>query len=535
MKKIQSIIKIFAFLITFSALAQNSTKVKKAKLTENELKRWSHLDLEKDTIPGMSIDRVYAELLKGKKGKKIIVGVVDSGVDIEHPDLKENIWTNKKEIPNNNIDDDKNGYIDDVHGWNFLGNSVNEQLEMTRMVAKNDSLVPDFKAAKKEFDENLKEQLANKTKVDEMYYANETLVKHFGKDDFTIDEVKNITTSDAEIEKAKNVFTKIGKAGKKFMVGVNGFKDFVYDQINYNLNTQYSARGIVGDNPYNLADTQYGNNNVIGPDKAAAKHGTHVAGIIAQTRNNNLGGDGVAENVEIMGVRAVPLGDEYDKDIALAIKYAVDNGAKVINASFGKNYSPNKEWVFDAIKYAESKDVLIIHAAGNDAKNIDVEPNFPNDSNDKITEFASNVITVGALNFENGKKIVANFSNYGKLNVDVYAPGVKIYATTPDNDYQYLQGTSMASPNVAGVAAMIRSYYPNLTAKEVKEIVMNSGTAITNDIIVGGNEKNVQPFSSISLSGKIVNGFNAIKMAEELSKSKIKAKKKIKIKKRLKN
>jgi subtilisin family serine protease len=290
--------------------------------------------------------------------------------------------------------------------------------------------------------------------------------------------------------------------------------------LNYNLNKDFDGRKVVGDNPEDIKDRKYGNNIVYGPDKKEALHGTHVAGIIAQARNNNLGGDGIANNVEIMAVRCVPNGDEYDKDIALGIRYAVDNGAKVINGSFGKNYSPHKQWVYDAIKYAESKDVLFVHAAGNDAKDIDVEPNFPNDSDDKKIEFASNVITVGALNYEYGEKVIANFSNYGKLNVDVYSPGVQIYATTPNNEYKYEQGTSMAAPNVAGVAAMIRSYFPNLSAKEVKNILMNSGTSIPENVIVGGNPDDKRAFDSLSKSGKIVNAYSAFKLAEKMSANK---------------
>jgi cell wall-associated protease len=256
----------------------------------------------------------------------------------------------------------------------------------------------------------------------------------------------------------------------------------------------------------------------MGPDKEKILHGTHVAGIVAQVRNNNIGGDGIANNVEILTVRAVPDGDEYDKDIALGIRYAVDNGAKVINGSFGKSFSPHKQWVYDAIKYAEKKDVLIVHAAGNDAKDIDSFNNYPNDSEDKKTEFADNMITIGALNFEYGDKVVARFSNIGKVNVDVFAPGVQIYATTPENTYKYLQGTSMASPNVAGVAAIIRSYYPDLSASQVKHILMDSGVSISTDVIVGGNPKDSRSFTNLSKSGKIVNAYNALLMADKMSK-----------------
>ncbi|MBU3680951.1 MAG: peptidase S8 [Flavobacterium sp.] len=494
---------------------------KKGALTESQLKRWSHLDLGKDSIPGMSVDRVYAELLKGKKGKKVIVGVVDSGVDIDHEDLKSVVWINKKEIAGNGIDDDKNGYVDDIHGWNFLGDAGKENLEMTRILKKADDGSAEYKAAKEEYEKLLAENNQGKQQVDFLFNANKTLSEYLKKDNYTLQDLEGIQSTDSGVLRCKQIMMRvIAQAGPNFMDELNGYKDQVYDMLNYNLNKDFDGRKVVGDNPEDIKDRKYGNNIVYGPDKKEALHGTHVAGIIAQTRNNNLGGDGIANNVEIMAVRCVPNGDEYDKDIALGIRYAVDNGAKVINGSFGKNYSPHKQWVYDAIKYAESKDVLFVHAAGNDAKDIDVEPNFPNDSDDKKIEFASNVITVGALNYEYGEKVIANFSNYGKLNVDVYSPGVQIYATTPNNEYKYEQGTSMAAPNVAGVAAMIRSYFPNLSAKEVKNILMNSGTSIPENVIVGGNPDDKRAFDSLSKSGKIVNAYSAFKLAEKMSANK---------------
>lgn len=467
-----ALLAIFSFCLSVNAQTSTSTTyiVKKAPLKEIELKRWSHLDLEKDSVPGMSVDRVYAELLKGKTGKKVIVGVLDSGVDIEHEDLKSVLWTNPKEIPGNNIDDDKNGYIDDVHGWNFLGNDLYETLEMTRIVKKGDDGSEAYKLAKAAYDIKYDEALKGKKQVDFLIKTNEDIQKYLNKQDYTLEEVKAIETTDPELTRSKTIMIKIiNQAGPGFNKELNAYKEQVYEQIDYNLNLEYDGRKVIGDNPDDIKDTKYGNNVVYGPDKKGALHGTHVAGIIAQSRNNDLGGDGIANNVEIMTIRAVPLGDEYDKDIALGIRYAVDNGAKVINGSFGKDFSPHKQWVYDAIKYAESKDVLIVHAAGNDSKDIDVESNFPNDSDDKKIEFASNVITVGALNYENGAKVVAEFSNYGKLNVDVYAPGVKIYASTPNNTYEYLQGTSMASPNVAGVAALIPFLLSKIDSSTSKE------------------------------------------------------------------
>jgi cell wall-associated protease len=519
---------IAALTLSLSANAQSTEKVAVAKngaLTENELKRWSHLDLVKDSIPGMSVDKVYSELLKGKTSVPVIVGILDSGVDIEHEDLKSVIWTNKNEIPGNKIDDDKNGYVDDVHGWNFLGNCTKENYEYERII-NNKKLVDEATYLKAKAINDGKIEEANQTKfqielaLNGTKKADETLIKLLGKPTYTAEELDAIVSTDPEVVQSVTIMKQMLSYGlsvadlKKEIE--KELESYIKVQSGENLKTNY--RKVVGDNPDDIKDTKYGDNNVMGPDKEEILHGTHVAGIVAQVRNNKIGGDGIANNVQILTVRAVPDGDEYDKDIALGIRYAVDNGAKVINGSFGKAFSPHKQWVYDAIKYAESKDVLIVHAAGNDAKDIDKEDNFPNDSDDKVTEFADNMITVGALNYEYGTNVVADFSNYGKLNVDVFAPGVKIYASTPNNTYQFLQGTSMASPNVAGVAALIRSYYPTLTAKQVKHILMDSGTAIATEVTIGGDPSNNRPFSQLSQSGKMVNAYNAMVMAEKLAK-----------------
>jgi len=486
-------------------------------LADKDLQRWSHLDLVKDTVPGMSVDKAYKELLKGKKGQKVIVGIVDSGVDINHEDLKAVIWINPKEIAGNKIDDDKNGYIDDIHGWNFLGNAVHEQLEMTRIVKKGPG-TPDYDKAKAELDKERSELVAVKPQYDMISQANESIKKYLKKETYTIEDLNAIKTEDKELLKNKTIMTQIGgMIGEGFVEKFQDEYDHVFSTLNYNLNVEFDGRKIVGDNPNDLKDTKYGNNNVVGPEPKEAKHGTHVAGIVAQVRGNNKGGDGVTNNAQILTVRAVPNGDEYDKDIALGIRYAVDNGAKVINGSFGKYFSQNKEWVIDAIKYAESKDVLVVIAAGNESYDLDVTNKYPNDTYDGSPEFAKNVLIIGALSPAYGSKMVASFSNYGKNNVDIYAPGDKIYATTPLNTYEYLQGTSMASPNVAGVATLIRSYYPNLTAVQVKQIIMESGTPLKNQVVIG-EDKHKANFADASKSGKIVNAYNALLLAEIMSK-----------------
>jgi cell wall-associated protease len=513
------ILKSFLLLIPVLCFSQSYTfgLPKKSPITDSQLQRWSHLDLEKDSIPGMSVDKAYTEIIKNKEGQKVIVAVIDSGTDIDHPDLKDAIWTNSKEIPNNQKDDDKNGYVDDIHGWNFLGNSYYETLEMTRIVKKGDDGSEIYKKAlanhKKEFDK----MMGLKQPVDMLYEADKTIREELKKEDYSLEELKNLASVKYKLYQSKMMLLSYAEdVGEKFREELMSFKNHVYDKLNFNLNKEFDGRKIVGDNPDNFNDKKYGNNIVFGPDKKNTEHGTHVAGIIAQKRNNNLGGDGVATNVEIMAIRAVPNGDEYDKDIALAIRYAVDNGAKVINGSFGKDFSPHADWVWDAIKYAESKDVLFVHAAGNDGKDIDIEENFPTDTKDKKTEIATNFLQIGALNYEFDEKIIANFSNYGTKNVDIFAPGVKIYATLPNGKYKHLEGTSMASPNAAGVAALVRSYYPNLKASEVKNIIMQSGTPIDFEVKVGEDGEK-RKFSETCVSGKIVNAYNALKKAEEIS------------------
>ena len=503
----------------------DTVPIKASDLSKNELKMWSHMDLLKDTVPGMSVERAYTEILKKRKGKTVIVGVVDSGVDISHEDLSSVLWTNSKEKPNNGIDDDGNGYIDDIHGWNFLGKAEDENLEYVRILKKGNDGSAIYKKAKAEFETEYADAVEGKERYEQILEAvnnsDELLKKHLNKEVYTKEDVSKIKTTDQQLQQAVAIISQmftikdsISEVKEELKDGVKHFTD----QLNYNLNIEFDGRAVVGDNPEDITDTKYGDNNVTGPTKEGAKHGTHVAGIIAAKRNNGIGMNGVANNVQIMSVRAVPNGDEYDKDIALAIRYAADNGAKVINTSFGKYYSPHSDWVRDAIKYAATKDVLIVNAAGNEALNIDTKDVFPNDAIGNSAEVSDNFLTVGALNYKYGSELIASFSNYGKLNVDVFAPGTEIWASTPNNKYAFLNGTSMASPGVAGVAALIRSYYPDLTASQVKKIIMDSGLSLKTNVILGGDPSQKQSFTDISKSGKIVNAYNALILADKVSK-----------------
>ncbi len=502
---------------------------KKAELTDTEKNNWMHLDLATDTIPGMSVNKAY-EFLKGKTGVEVVVGVVDSGTDLKHEDLKANAWVNTDEVPGNNIDDDKNGYVDDINGWNFLGKIYKENLEYERIL--KDPFIADA-ATVAEVKEFYKKEV-DKAKTNKSRYgtilggvtkADNILQKYFDKADYTNQEVAAINTSDAELNLAKQTALQMFSYGLPSLAAAKEELTKLVDSAEKtisgeSLKTDY--RSVLGDNPNDINDSPgYGDNNT-GHTKKGESHGTHVSGIIGAVRNNGVGMNGVASNVKIMAVRAVPDGDEYDKDVALGIRYAVDNGAKVINTSFGKGYSPQKEWVYDAIKYAAKHDVLIVNAAGNSGENIDVEKTYPNDAPDLLNEVSDNFLTVGAMSSNFSKNLPASFSNYGKKNVDVFAPGVQIYATFPDNDYQSISGTSMASPATAGVAALVRSYYPELTASQVKRILMNSGTKIDLNVVKPGSqsrenpEGELVPFSSLSVSGRVVNAYNALRMADRM-------------------
>jgi subtilisin family serine protease len=501
----------------------DKTPTKFNELTEAEERSWSHLDLVKDTIPGMSVNKAYEEIIKNKRGETVVVAVIDSGIDIDHEDLENVIWTNTNEIPDNGKDDDGNGYIDDIHGWNFLGDAYNEQLEYVRLLASGDTNNPRYDEAKTEYEKAYQKAETNKIRYEQILQqvdnADEVLTKHFNKKDYTKDEVNAINTSDQELSRAvqiakymySNGVDSMDKAKKELKDGVEHFAE----SLNYNLNKDFKGR-TTGDNPDDFSQKIYGNNNVK-PVKKSESHGTHVAGIIAAERNNNVGINGVANNVKIMPIRAVPNGDEYDKDVALAIRYAVDNGAQIINTSFGKYYSTHSGWVRDAIAYAGKKDVLIVNAVGNEGVDIDAKKVYPNDAVNNENEVSNTFLTVGATDPKYGSSLVAKDSNYGKLNVDVFAPGSKIYSTFPENEYEFTGGTSMASPAVAGVAALIRSYYPNLKAAKVKQIIMDSGLPIKIKVIVDGDPNNVRLFSELSKSGKLVNAYNALILAKQIS------------------
>lgn len=518
---------------------------------------WHLLDPVKDSFYGISLNKAYQFLKeKNKKSKTVIVAVLDGGVDTAHEDLKDILWHNQKEIAGNNKDDDGNGLVDDVYGWNFLGGKDGRDLkkasdERSRVYHrfKNKFTAPDFdstkldaagqyqfamwKRAAKEISLNGEEQM----EIAFLEMATKAIKKHdkILREDLGINEYTSQQLETLEPKTKQGKEAKFGYLSSMKMLGIESdekntstiseldeYVDGKKESIKAKDNPPPDYRAnFIKDDYTNINDKFYGNSDVMGPD---AMHGTHVTGIIAAKRNNGIGMDGVADNVKVMMLRVVPDGDEYDKDIALGIFYAVDNGAKVINMSFGKSFSPEKRWVDSAVRYAELKDVLIVHAAGNESADIDEKENYPNPNYLLSTTKASNFITVGASGDPKIRGgLIADFSNYGKESVDVFAPGMRIYSTLPGkHEYGNLQGTSMAAPVVAGVAALIRSYFPDLSAQQVKQAIEKSVSIpdSTYKIIKPGTKNEIVPFTDLCKTGGIVDAYGAVKLASTMKPAK---------------
>ena len=521
-------------------------------------KGWHMMDKEKDGYSGVSADKAY-EFLKSRnlKSKTVIVAVIDTGIDTLHEDLKPILWNNPKEIPGNGKDDDGNGYIDDIHGWNFLGGRDGRNVKIdsdergrvyyglrSKYEGKDVNKSTLSKEELYEYEMFLRAQAeikGNSSNKDEDEMAtvdipgfkilytsllsSDSILKiAMGRDTFTGNDLMLYTTKSFAERRAKNDF--IGLMKPNNMLDQNN-KEFITGLADFIEQAEGAARkaeskvsapkayrkDIVGDDENNFNDRKYGNSDIMAE---TSMHGTHCAGIIGAVRGNGKGVDGIADNVRIMALRVVPDGDEHDKDIALAIRYAVDNGAQIISMSFGKSYSPQKQWVDEAFAYAESKNVLLVHAAGNDAKNVDVAFNFPN-PNYVNGGRAANMITVGASAEPKSGSYTAGFSNYGKKEVDVFAPGANIYSTIPGgNNYGNASGTSMACPLVAGIAALTLEYFPNLSAKQLKYVIEKSAQKPGEKVTKPGTDEKVD-MSELSKTGGIVNAYEAVKLAATLT------------------
>jgi len=509
---------------------------------------WHLKDYQEDSYYGISLNKAYTFLKQaGRSPKKVVVAVIDSGIDTAHVDLKNNLWRNPKEWWGNGKDDDQNGYVDDVFGWNFIGasekdkNVEKDSHESERVYWKFKDRyegVPLAKIKKRdryqyqswlraELDMHMKSLGLQKsiegaqTGLNDALYADSILMGNLNKAAYTFQDVKEYNTQDPKVlnfmASLKRRSTDTLNKALKNTDEIAFRKNNLVSKKELKINPPTDYRSIVGDNYANIKDRYYGNNNIT-VSNGSAFHGTHVAGIIAAERSNELGMDGIVD-AEIMSLRVVPNGDEHDKDIALAIRYAADNGAKVINMSFGKGYSPEKKWVDDAVKYAQKKGVLLVHAAGNDMKNVDTTFTYPTHTflNGKPAE---NWITVGASGDPKIGGLVASFSNYGKEGVDVFAPGVQIYSTIPGaNKYGLASGTSMAAPVVAGVAALLFTYFPELNYRQVKYIIEASAVKPPLEVITPKTRVKVK-LSDISKTGGIVNAYEAVKLADQLTSRK---------------
>lgn len=496
---------------------------------------WHFSPYHKSKLAGIGLEEGM-KAVADKSASNIIVAVIDAGVDVYHPDLKDQLWINKDEIANNGVDDDNNGYIDDIYGWNFIGgkdSSVGyDNMEVTRqyliLKKKYDGITEEMAENKVEYRKyaEMRDKISRERMEAKSYYeffsqirSGMSSIESTYSRPIDLATIKAHQSANRAEEMAKLILVSAASKSKDDFdfAAMKSELDGAYDHYNYNYNYGYNLdfdpRDIVGDNYDNAYERTYGNNEVYyGEDFSS--HGTHVAGIIAANSSNNIGAKGICPTAKIMSIRVVPQGDERDKDVANGIIYAVDNGARIINMSFGKAYPHNTEVVKKAIEYAKSKNVLLVHAAGNDALNTDVNTFYPNDFGD---EFKSNWIEVGASSWEKKPRKIASFSNYGKLQVDLFAPGVAIYSTTPENQYEAFDGTSMASPVVAGVAALVWSYYPDMTAEQIRSVLVDSALPIKGKQRIPGDKKKSR-VNELSVTGSIINVAAALKLAEERSK-----------------
>ncbi len=502
---------------------------------------WYHLDRVPRSGPGLDTRTAYRSVLQDRAPRDTVqVAIIDSGIDIDHEDLAAETWTNADEVPNNDVDDDNNGYVDDVHGWNFIGGpngkNVNQDTyELTRIYVdlrkhfqgvdsaevapENRSQYQRYQKIKRTFREKHRQAKRRFNRVQKAQTAVQTSVQilktHLQTDTLTQEAVRSVSSSQQNVRRAQETLQYFYDQGLT-PSDLREYKNQLQRKVEYNYNPDFNPRPIVGDDYSDKTERRYGNNDVVGPD---ASHGTHVAGIIGATRQNGIGIKGIARGVRIMPVRTVPNGDERDKDVANAIRYAVDNGADVINMSFGKKYSPHKDVVDAAVQYADSMGVLMIHAAGNDGTNVDSSDNFPSPYYQDGGQ-AQRWIEVGASSWKGGKQLAARFSNYGAERVDVFAPGQSIYSTVPNNKYERNNGTSMAAPMVSGLAALMMAYYPSLSATEVRSIILDTATRYRDQLVSRPGGSGTVRFGNLSQTGAIVNARAALQRAQEKVASK---------------
>jgi cell wall-associated protease len=520
-----------------SSIEFNKNSIKNNSTSRDSF--WYYKDILIDSIPGISLFKANRELVSKQKGKTVVVALIDGDVDISHESLKKYIWKNPLEIENNALDDDQNGYQDDVHGWNFWGHqdqkgsTIRSQFEYVRIFKKFNPLFQNqsleqvsqdslalyqlYVKAQKKYEEvyraQHKEQPEFIKKLEVSFYKHrDTLTALFPHTPLTIENLKNLKTDQPKVQ--KKIDNYLYYLGKNFEKTIVEMKEKNQNYLDFYINIDYDDRAQVGDKVDDIQDRNYGSNTVFF-DTLTTSHGTEVGSqmsfIFDVVRN---------EHLKIMPLVVAVYGNEHDKDIALAIRYAVDNGAHIINTTISKEFSSHNPWVIDAIKYAEQHDVLIIKSAGNFGYDVSSNDYFPNDKDVDGNEYVANFINVGASTAEMDSSLLASFSCYSKTDVDLFAPGNNIYCALPFNQYEVLSGTSYSAPIVTGIAALIKSYYPHLTASQIKEILMASGTVIDREVEItdANGQPKLVPFTSLSKSGKIVNAYNALRLAQHYKK-----------------
>lgn len=522
------------FLAALAAASLHAPLAAQPALPDTSPGNWWLLDADAG-FPGIAAERAHRELLAGRAPRDtIVVAVIDSGVETDHPALAPFMWRNPGEVAGNGVDDDGNGYADDVHGWNFIGgadgrNVEHDTYEVTRLYARMqprwegaraDTLADAARAewelwqrVRREFMERREEERSTLQQVRQIEAAvsgaEAALLRAMGVDHLTAETVQRYTPPTQQLQQARQMYLQLASLGYTPAM-IREEREGMEARLRYSLDPAFDPRPIVGDDYADGSERRYGNADFEGPD---ATHGTHVAGIVAAVAGR---GSATAAPVRIMTLRVVPDGDERDKDVANAIRYAADNGARVINMSFGKAFSPEKALVDEAVRYAEARGVLLVHAAGNDAADLSATPSYP------VAAFADggsadHWIEVGAAGWEPGG-LAAPFTNWGAEQVDVFAPGVAILSTVVDGAFARNDGTSMAAPVVSGIAAVILSYFPELTAAQVKEAILASATPLgTEQVLLPGTQDRRVPFSTLSRTGGVVNLYEALRHAERLA------------------
>jgi subtilisin family serine protease len=510
---------------------------------------WQHAEAGNGGSPGIGTERAYA-FLEGRAPKDtVVVAVLDSGIDPDHEDLDEVLWTNRDETPGNDRDDDQNGYVDDVHGWNYLGgpdgeNVQHDTYELTRIYAdlraRYDGAAPDTLSgeARDEYERYRKIKKAFQKKKQKLSSRHQRIQKiagfveqarpllesaTAGDGPLTVERLQNLgPDAGARAQQAARAFTQLLQGAGATTVeavaqDISKAEERLRTRLKYGMDPDFNPRPIVGDDYSDPTERLYGNPDIEGPEPG---HGTSVASLIAAERSGDVGIRGVADAVKIMPVRTVPGGDERDKDVANAIRYATENGADIINMSFGKGYSPRKEVVDAAVQYADEQGVLMVHAGGNEGADNDTTDTFPTDQY-AGGGAAAHWIEVGASTAEGDSLLAASFSNYGQKQVDLFAPGAQLQTARPGDNYGRNQGTSLAAPIVSGVAALVMSYYPGLSAAQVKEALLASTTDYADTMVQrpgsGDSGGAMVRFGALSRTGGVVNAYGALRAAERMA------------------